>query len=185
MLPSRVLTPVRSVVPPASAHTRILFPVVIAVMLDRSNMLPTPLDCRNGNVVVPSYDVANGNVNVDGGTITRDASGNFNLASGKTLTATNGALIDFTGKFTIDDGTTFDILSGADLSTNSELNIGNGSGDGTLVVDGLGSSLSAPINFWGTSGDTADVTFRNGATGDLSGIALAFGLSAGLRVSSV
>jgi|GEM_PF-3337731 len=115
---------------------------------------------------------ANGNVNVDGGTITRGfALHSFNLASGLTLTATNNAQINFAGGYDIDLGTTFDIQSGADFSTTSVT--ANGVSDGTLLVDGVGSSVTTGASFWGLSGNTADVTFRNGATGNLGTIVLA------------
>jgi hypothetical protein len=54
------------------------------------------------------------------------------------------------------------------------LNIGGAGGNGTLVVDGGGSSVTVgATSSWGGSGNTADVTFRNTATGILGGISLA------------
>jgi T5SS/PEP-CTERM-associated repeat protein len=116
---------------------------------------------------------ANSNVNINGGTITRDSSGIFALASGLTLTATNNAQINFSGAYSIDQGTTFSIQSGADFSTTDSLSI-DSNGDGTLVVDGPGSSVTtgAGTFTWGLSSNTADVTFRNGAMGDLGGLNL-------------
>ncbi len=85
---------------------------------------------------------ANGPFTVKGGTLNRGSSGNFNLASGQTLTATNNAQIDFTGDYQIDNGTTFDLQSGADLMVSQFLDIGSSvGGDGTLIVDGAGSSV--------------------------------------------
>jgi fibronectin-binding autotransporter adhesin len=138
----------------------------------------------NAGVVGGGTFNANGNVNVDGGTITRGGSFNsFNLASGLTLTATNDAQISFGGDYEIDQATTFDIQSGADFSTTGHLDIGNSGGDGTMIVDGAGSSVttgaSAFTSYWGDGGNVADVTFRNGATGSLSRIELARGLIAG------
>ncbi len=129
----------------------------------------------NAGVIGNGTFNANGNVNVDGGTINRGASSSdFNLATGLTLTATNDAQINFIGEYAIDLGTTIDIQSGADFTLNI-LDIGGGGGDGTLVVDGPGSSVTAVMfdSFWGFFGNTADVTFRNGATGNLGDIRLA------------
>ena len=118
---------------------------------------------------------ANGDVTLNGGTLSRDVTGNFNLATGLTLTATSDAQINFAGDYGINQGTTFDIQSGADFSTTGILDIGSSLGDGTLVVDGVGSSVTTGAfgSFWGFGGNTADVTFRNGATGNLGGIGLA------------
>jgi len=123
---------------------------------------------------------ANGTVTVDSGTITRgNNSTSFNLASGLTLTAMNNTQIDFTGSYEIDLGTTFDIQSGADLSA-FILDIGTTSGDGTLVVDGAGSSVTMTgDSYWGDGGNTANATFRNGATGNLDSIDLARSPAAG------
>ena len=131
---------------------------------------------------------ANGNVNVDSGTITLGSFPSaFNLASGLTLTATNDAQINFGGAYFLDEGTTFDIQSGADFSTTNILSIG-GIGDGTLLVDGVGSSVTTGTTFgffWGRFGITADVTFRNGATGNLGEIGLAPGSSGGTGIFRV
>ena len=125
---------------------------------------------------------ANGNVTVDGGTIVRGShiASAFNLASGLTLTASNNALVDFQGNYDINQGTTFDIQSDADFSTSGTLDIGFTS-DGTLLVDGTGSSVTigSGTSFWGVGGSTADVTFRNAATGSLGLISLAANASPG------
>jgi T5SS/PEP-CTERM-associated repeat protein len=124
---------------------------------------------------------ATSDLTVDGGTITRGSgSTGFNLTPGNTLTAKNDAQINFDGEYSLDQSTTFDIQSGADFSTTGALDIGYGS-DGTLLVDGAGSSVTTGSSaaFWGQSGNTADVTFRNGATGDLGGVLLAFSQPSG------
>lgn len=107
---------------------------------------------------------ANGNVNIDGGTLTADNAANFNLAAGKTLTASNAGQIDFTAGFNsynIDEGTTFNINTGADFLLNS-LRVGDGSA-GTLIVDGAGSTLGSVGGVWGDNGGFATGTIRNGA----------------------
>ena len=134
----------------------------------------------NAGVVGFATFNANGDVNVDGGTINSGGNGRFNLATGKTLTATNDAQINFTGSYNVNAGTTFNILSGADFSTTSYLDIGE-NGDGTLLVDGSGSSVvtSAAFSYWGFGGDTANITFSNSATGDIGDIGLATSSIAG------
>jgi fibronectin-binding autotransporter adhesin len=117
---------------------------------------------------------ANSNVTVDGGRLTRGTvSSGFNLG-GHTFTAKNNAQITFGGAYSIDQSTTFDIQSNADFHTTHPLNIGDAGGNGTLVVDGVGSSVidGAP-SVWGSSGNTADITFSNNATGNLVGTSLA------------
>lgn len=120
---------------------------------------------------------ANGDIDVDGGQILLDSESFdvFNLASGRTVTATSDGLIDFDQHYEIDEGTTFDIQSGADFDVDGYLDIGYTSGNGTLIVDGTGSSVTTAFetSFWGLSGNTADVTIRNEATGDFGGILLA------------
>jgi T5SS/PEP-CTERM-associated repeat protein len=127
---------------------------------------------------------------IDGGTLTRGLGTNgFNLTPGNTLTAKNGGQVNFGGGYFLDQGTTFDIQSGADFTTTSFLDIGSSS-DGTLLVDGAGSSVTTgtATSFWGNSGNTADVTFRNGAIGDLGTINMTSNTTAGttsiLRVES-
>jgi len=114
-----------------------------------------------------------GNVTVDGGTINRGFNGDFNLTSGLTLTAQNNANLNFTGFYTIDDGTTLDIQTGASFTSNSVLNVGMLTGNGTLLVD-TANVITSPtgISVWGEDGFTADVTFRNNAIGNLSSIFL-------------
>lgn len=116
---------------------------------------------------------ANGNITIDRGIIERStASGNFNLGAGLTLTAQNNAILSFLTEQVIDNGATFEINSGADFVV-SDLNIGK-SGDGSLTVDGAGSSatfgtLSLVANNVGAS--HATLTIDNDAlvvtTGDV------------------
>ncbi len=123
---------------------------------------------------------ANGPVQVIGGQLTVEDDFNdiFDLASGQTLTASSDAQVDF-GAYNINEGTTVEINSGADLSALT-LNVGASTGSGTLVVDGLGSSVTSDFaGTWATSGHTADVTFRQQATGDLNGVLMANSTAAG------
>lgn len=116
---------------------------------------------------------ANGDVNVNGGTINRMGDG-FNLAAGRTLTASADAQITFTGAYDITDGTTFNLTDGADWSLTSDLDVGIAT-DGTLVVDGSGTTLttgtSSPFTFSiGFSGATGAVTVRNDATATINDV---------------
>jgi len=84
---------------------------------------------------------ANGNITVDGGIIERStASGNFNLGAGLTLTAQNNAILSFLTEQVIDNDASIVINSGADFVV-TDLNIGK-SGNGSLTVDGAGSSAT-------------------------------------------
>ena len=105
---------------------------------------------------------ANGSVLIDGGTI--DATGNgFNLAAGKTLTAMNNGQVNFSGNHNIANNSTYTFTTGADLNSISYIDVGNGS-DGTLIVDGPGSSISTEsISYYGSNGGTGNVTLRNQA----------------------
>ncbi len=98
---------------------------------------------------------ANGDVNVNGGSLTR-ASGSFNLAAGKTLTASNNAQVSFTGLYNIANGTTFNFNSGADLMLDVFLQVAIGNNAvGTLNVSG-GSTVTS------TGGDVAGSAGSNG-----------------------
>jgi T5SS/PEP-CTERM-associated repeat protein len=97
----------------------------------------------------------------------------FNLAAGKMLTASNDAQLLFSGSYRIDNGTTFTINSGADLATSGFLDIAS-TGDGTLVVDGGESTIRVLLtSFWGTDGNTANVTLRNNASAEVGTVNLA------------
>jgi len=123
---------------------------------------------------------ANGGMTIDGGTYQRTG-GAFNLAAGQTLTAMNDGQFSYNTSYDIDAGTTFDIQSGADFVFSTYLDIGDNGGDGTLLVDGSGSSLvtGTAYSLWGYSGNTADITFSNNATGDIGEILLAQHAAAG------
>ena len=117
---------------------------------------------------------ANGDVTIDGGTLTRTTAGSLNLAAGKKLTASNGAQVTLTGAYFLNQGTEFEINSGADLFF-SAIGVGFFGSDGTLVADGLGSTvttLAGSTSGIGIDGATAEVTFRNQATGTLAEIRL-------------
>ena len=136
------------------------------------------------NVTAGAFN-ANGPVVIDGGTLLRASNldgAEFNLATGQTLTASNGAQINFTRAYDLDDNTTFTIDSGADMSVDF-LDLGD-TGDGTLNVTGIGSTVTTPPNFgygWGRNGNTSRVNLDNGAQGDFGVIGMANGGVPGTR----
>ena len=125
-------------------------------------------------------------MNVDGGTISQSGNTPLHLASGKTFTASNNAQIN-TELWHLNDGTTYNIQSGADLLGSTYIAIGTA----TVTVDGIGSTLNTGISsgsYWGYPGTTANVTYRNAASGALGEIRLAAfdtaGTSGTLRIES-
>lgn len=109
-----------------------------------------------------------GDLSLVGGTFNQSG-GFFNLAAGRTLSASSDAQISLTGSYNIDDGTTFDLSGGADLTTANYLDIGNVS-DGTLLVDGAGTTVTTNTTitglawFIGQGGGHGTVTLSNGAS---------------------
>ena len=117
---------------------------------------------------------ANGDVDVNGGSITRTAGG-FNLAAGRTLTASDDAQIDLGGGTALSGGTTWNITDGADLFNAADMNIGTSGGITTVIIDGAGSSLTtgSDVSRWGVFGNAAQVTIRNSASANVGTIVLA------------
>jgi T5SS/PEP-CTERM-associated repeat protein len=113
---------------------------------------------------------ANSDVAIDGASGRLDIIGGaLNLAADRTITASNGARISFGEATTLSEGTTWNIQSGARLDAFGGLGIGRTSGaTTTVIVDGVNSTLQTNgPSYWGSPGN-ADVTFRNGATADLT-----------------
>ena len=150
--------------------------------------------------------ITGGTFNANGGMIlegqlTRDATGVFNLADGKTLTVQHGGAAHFLGGFGLTSDTTLNVtgpgsaftLSGdSEFRGNSALNITEGGsfsnsawtwtnlaasdwGNATVLVDGAGSSFSTAGVSIGTNGYTGTLTFANGATGSLGETRMAKG----------
>ena len=108
-----------------------------------------------------------GDVTVDGGSF-QYASGTFNLATGKSLIK-NNAQVNIAASYTLTNGNTFTIQSGADLTTSSlQITSFTGSAaDGTVIMNGAGSSWTdSGSSLYGYNG-TATIDFRNAATGTL------------------
>jgi hypothetical protein len=139
----------------------------------------------------------NGNMTVNG-RLTRDAGGAFNLAAGKTLTVQNGGDVDIGGSFgsssstllvtgagstfstrfflVFEGGSVANVSLGGSLSTGNRTFIGtDGTGNGTVTVDGGGSNFSSLALTLGAG----SLTFSNGSTGTLGGVAIVFSSSGG------
>ena len=115
---------------------------------------------------------AHTNVVLVGGTINRGIFGNFNLAAGRYLGAGQGATVSFAGNYTLANDNTFTFASGSSFATTGHLDIGGGGADGTLVVQGAGSSLSVGSTGFsaiGSSSNTGSLTLEDSATGTYSG----------------
>ena len=141
----------------------------------------------------------------------------FNLASGATVNITSGGQAAFGSNYTTAANAVFNISGGAGLTLSKlsssgaflsiangaqanlsaggqisamSLNIADNGSNGTLTVDGAGSSVTATSSNsqWGLLGGTATVTFKNGATGTFNnGLQLApslYSSTANLMVQS-
>ena len=134
------------------------------------------------------------------GQLTCNVGDAFNLAAGKTLTIQAGGDATFTGSyfqstaatinvagagstFTMSDtsefrgGCTLNIIAGGSVSNSAgPIHLATSGGNATVLVDGAGSSFSAPSgSYWGLNGNTATITFANGATGSIGSTAVASG----------
>jgi hypothetical protein len=133
---------------------------------------------------------ANGSITINGGTLTQ-TSGAFVWAPAKTLTISNGgeanlglfgvptaavisvsgpgSQLNTTSSIQFTSAATLTVQAGADVTSNNFIDIAGGPGDVTVLVDGLGSTLTAtaagPFNSLGTSGN-AILTFSNNAAGN-------------------
>ena len=133
---------------------------------------------------------ARGHMSIDGGALTL-TSGSFDVNAGKFVTFTNNGQGNFSVPQDFSSGQILEVFSGSDVMFNGSLNLGvTGGGDGTIVVDGAGSTLTvgSPMS-WGKNSGTANATFRNGAQGNLNDqLSMAFtgvsGTVANLNVES-
>ena len=138
----------------------------------------------------------NDNLALNGAQLTRTGNAGINLAAGRTLNVLNSADVDITGSFGVngstilvaDAGSTFgadgftvsgggflSVSAGADVSVPAAFLLG-AVGNGTAVVDGIGSSLGGGGHlFMGQNpGNVASLTFSNGSTGTFGAMDLAF-----------
>ena len=116
---------------------------------------------------------ANNDVVVDGGTLRPGAA--FSLGAAKTLTARNGGQVDFFGSpFLLARNSACNVQSSAHLENISTFSVGmSGTGNGSLTVDGLGSSAAAGTLYAGGGGTNGAATFQNGAAGSFGFVAVA------------
>jgi hypothetical protein len=149
---------------------------------------------RTGTIAIAGGTFnAHGNVTISGGQLTRDAAGTFALDAGRILTVQADGDAIFTGNY-VAPAATFTITgTGSRLSTTGSLVLGSGSnttvsaggsihtgggfaeigtfgGNGTVVVDGLGSSLTTGGTRIGENAFTGSLTFSNGSSGSLGPI---------------
>jgi T5SS/PEP-CTERM-associated repeat protein len=103
---------------------------------------------------------------INGGEVRRQ-SGDLNIDPLSTAWIMNNGQLNLTGGFAITDRVTMIVDSGGTYSATTFTDIAT-TGDGTLIVDGPGSSATiggGTDSFWGLNGNTAMVTLRNSATG--------------------
>ncbi len=156
----------------------------------------------SGTVAIAGGTLTQSGSLVVNGLLTRDATGAFGVPSGQTMTVQNGGDVQIAGAMNFNSDSTvtitgtgstltttggalsiqldniFNVLAGADVSAGGAFNVGN-SGNGTVLVDGAGSTLSATTtSIWGLGG-AATVTFSNGASASLSLVHLANTAAAG------
>ena len=127
----------------------------------------------------PSLIFANGPVTVDGGSLTVGNFGEFTmLGDDHTLVASNDAQVDFGFDQAIHSGRRYTVESGADATVGSLFVGGQSSGDGTLVVDGHGSTLTATsTTFVAQAAVTGRLSLSDGAVGDLRSVRIADGFN--------
>ena len=141
---------------------------------------------------------ANGNFLVNGGQVTVNSAGDFDVAPGTAFTvqaggvanmgdffATNGSTFAVTGAgstvsitvgpggglFSVNNGSTATFSNGARLQSLGGIGIANGTGNGTLTIDGAGTQLSAG-SLTVTFGGVGSLTFSNGSTGTVGQLAV-------------
>jgi fibronectin-binding autotransporter adhesin len=146
-----------------------------------------------GSGAVTGTVTSNGGVFVNGGVVQTANSGSvFSLAAGQTLNVNAGGRASFTGNFstnsggsyvvsgagskletlaggnlTVTSGATVNVSSGGLLSSAGQFGVGINSGNGTVVVDGAGSKLTASsFTSIALTGFTGSVTLQNGSAGN-------------------
>jgi fibronectin-binding autotransporter adhesin len=139
---------------------------------------------------------SNGDLTLNGGQLTRAQNGIFNLAAGRTFTVQAGGDAVFTSAFTnattstivvigagstlsttgalgIQGGSILSIAAGGSVTSGpAQINIGTTGGNGTVTVDGIGSSLAGGGLVLAQAGNMANLTFSNGSTGSFGNIGI-------------
>ncbi len=121
----------------------------------------------------------NQDITVDGGTL-QNIGGGVAITSGKTVKAINNGAVGFSGFYSLNNNASIVMESGSDLTVGGFLDIGDTT-NGTVVIDGLGSSLNTSqviASNWGSNGGFADVLIWNQAVATLGPLNLAAGTTA-------
>ncbi|HEV2968490.1 MAG TPA: autotransporter-associated beta strand repeat-containing protein, partial [Pirellulales bacterium] len=149
-----------------------------------------------GSGAVTGTLTSNGGVFINGGVLqTANIGSVFSQAAGQTLNVNAGGRASFTGGFftatngsyfvegagskletlaggslAVLYGATFNVSQGGLLSSSGSFTVGANLGNGTVVVDGAGSKLTAAgLTYLGLTGFTGSVTLQNGSTGNTFG----------------
>jgi T5SS/PEP-CTERM-associated repeat protein len=166
---------------------------VLSGALFTSGTGTTTVNATGSISISAGFYQSNGNLTVNGGVLTRAAVGTLQLAAGQTLTVQAGGDAIMSGPFTdgtastitvtgagsnfqttstlsFNSGSTLNVLNGGAVSTGSAQIRAGYSGNGTIVVDGAGASLSGgSLSIAQGLNNTGSVTFRNGSTGTFLG----------------
>jgi fibronectin-binding autotransporter adhesin len=127
-----------------------------------------------GLVDIQSGGTLNANASpfVSGGVLQAANGSAFNLATGKSLTVENAGHVTISipnHHLTVAGGAQAFIDTGGQVSSTGSIRVGDTT-NGTLVVDGAGSQVSASQGLiCGNAGGTGTVTFSNSATGQFPG----------------
>ena len=127
----------------------------------------------SGLLTLSGANTYTGGTTVSGGTLV--AASPTALGNGHSLVVQNAAAVDFNvGPYFLQQGGTCSVSGGGRLIHCTQLAVGlTGLGNGSLTVDGSGSSVNAGSLYLGGGGATGTATFSNGASGSLSFLALA------------
>lgn len=114
----------------------------------------------------------NGDVVVDGGRLRKLGGDQFNLSPGGEVTVQNGGDFDYVNRYHLHEGNTFRAASGGTIEFSSLDIAGTGaSGDGALVVEGTGSTVTSDFavsqQIWGANGRTATIEITGGGRVDI------------------
>lgn len=138
-----------------------------ALNLNVGSVLATPdLKINAGGTFALANGILNqqGNITVDGGAFLRTPGTTWLIpGSGGTFTAQNNAQVDLGDSVSL-GGMSVNVVSGADMLATGGINFGSGGGLPTVIVDGVGSTLTAGGTSTWSGSVTPNLTVRNGAT---------------------
>ena len=97
--------------------------------------------------------------------------GSYTNSTASTIVVTGAGSTLSTTSFISLGSSTFNVAAGGTVSSGAaQINIATFNGNGTVTVDGLGSSLSGGVLNIAQGGNAGSVTFSNGSTGAFAGI---------------